>query len=171
MSGFSWSLSLAYFSHLVATVVWLGGLTVNALFLLPIAQRSLDAHAYALFLDRFRQRFNPIAWLCLAILLGSGLMQMGASPQYEGLLVIQNPWSVAIFLKHLVFGLMTAVNAWLTFGIFPHLNRLAWLRAQGKTAPEGERYQRQERFWLQVNWGLSVIVLLLTSAARVAAGG
>ncbi|MCS6908208.1 MAG: CopD family protein [Anaerolineales bacterium] len=170
MDGYFWSLSLVYFFHLLATVVWIGGLAVSALLLLPIAKRSLDPGTYALFLDRFRQRFTPLSWLCLAILVGSGLFQMSASPQYEGFLVVRNPWSVAIFLKHLVFVGMTAVNAWLTWGVYPRLNRLAWLRAQRPSYPEAEYLERSERFWLGVNWVLSLIVLLLTAAARVAAG-
>lgn len=163
------SLSLVYFSHLLATVVWIGGLTVAALFLLPIANQTLEASAYARFLERFRKRFNPLAWLCLAVLVGSGLFQMSVSPQYEGFLVIHNPWSVAIFLKHIAFGLMTAVSAWMTWGIFPQLSRLAWQRAQGQTEQEAERLFRSELFWMRVNWVLSLVVLLLTAAARVAA--
>lgn len=171
MSSSFVTISLVYFAHLLATVVWIGGLTVAALFLFPIAQRTLDPSAYAFFLDRFRKRFNPFAWLCLAILAGSGLLQMSVSPQYEGFLVIQNPWSVAIFFKHIAFGLMTIVSAWMTWGIFPHLNRLAWLRAHGQRNgnADAERFLRSELFWMRVNWVLSLIVLLLTAAARVAA--
>ncbi len=134
------TLSFVYFFHLLATVVWIGGLTVAALFLLPIARRTLNPDAYALFLEHFRRRFNPFAWLCLAVLAGSGLFQMSVSPQYEGFLVIQNPWSVAIFLKHIAFGLMTAVSAWMTWGIFPHLNRLAWLHAHGQSEQNAEAF-------------------------------
>ncbi len=165
------SLSLMYFLHLTAIVVWIGGLTVSALFLIPLAQRTLEPSAYALFFDRFRQRFNPFVWISLMILLGTGLFQMSASPQYEGFLVVQNRWSVAIFVKHLVFGLMTAVSAWLTWGLFPHLNRLAWQRAQTQAQQEAQRLYHNELFWLRVNWVLSLIVLLLTAIARVAAGG
>lgn len=173
MSSSFVTLALVYFAHLVATVVWIGGLTVAALFLLPIARRTLEPGAYARFLERFRKRFNPFAWLCLAILAGSGLFQMSVSPQYEGFLVIQNPWSVAIFLKHVAFGLMTIVSAWMTWGIFPHLNRLAWLRTheQSDENTDAEHLLRSELFWVRVNWGLSLIVLFLTAAARVAAGG
>lgn len=170
MNNLFWVFSLIYFFHFLATVVWIGGLTVSAWFLLPIARQSLQPEAYAPFLDRFRKRFNAVAWLCLAILIGTGLFQMSISPQYEGFLVIQNPWSVAIFLKHLAFGLMTAVSAWLTWGVFPNLNRLVWLRAQGLSESQAERLYHSEQFWVRVNWGLSLVVLLLTAAARVAAG-
>jgi uncharacterized membrane protein len=171
MNSLSWQLSLIYFFHLVATVVWIGGLTVSAWFLFPLAQRSLEPRAYALFCDRFRQRFHPLAWLCLVVLLGSGLFQMSASRQYEGMLVIQNAWSVAILLKHLGFGLMTLVNGWLTFGVYPALNRLAWLRADAQSDQSAEHLQRREIFFLRLNWWLSLLVLLFTAAARVAAGG
>ncbi|MFN3307926.1 MAG: CopD family protein [Anaerolineales bacterium] len=171
MNNSFWLLSLMYVFHLTATVIWVGGLTIAALFLIPISRRVLDPNTYTVFLGRFWQRFNPLAWLCLVILLGSGLFQMSASPQYAGFLVIQNPWSVAIFLKHLAFGLMTAVSAWLTWGIFPRLRRLAWQRAQGQATQQIETLYRSEIFWMRVNWVLSLIVLILTAVARVAAGG
>jgi hypothetical protein len=57
----------------------------------------------------------------------------------------------------------------MTWGIFPHLNRLAWLHAHGQSEQNAERLLRSELFWMRVNWGLSLIVLLLTAVARVAA--
>lgn len=171
MNNSFWGLSLIYSFHLIATVVWVGGVTIAALFLIPVSRTVLDPNAYTVFLDRFWQRFNPLAWLCLVILLASGLFQMSASPQYEGFLVIQNLWSIAIFLKHLAFGFMTVVSAWLTWGIFPRLRRVAWQRAQGQATQQAEPLYRSETFWMRVNWVLSLIVLILTAVARVAAGG
>src|SRR5436190_9397084 len=41
------------------------------------------------------RRFNPLAWISLAVLVASGLTQMSASKNYQGLLRIANPWAAA----------------------------------------------------------------------------
>jgi hypothetical protein len=48
---------------------------------------------------------------------------MSGNPNYEGLLAFENPWSAAILLKHIVFLLMIAVSAYLTWGVIPKLRR------------------------------------------------
>jgi uncharacterized membrane protein len=163
----SWSLSLVYFFHLAATVVWIGGLTSSVLFVLPSARRTLDANAYAVFFDRYRRRLDAAGWLCLLVLLGSGLFQMSAHPQYEGFLAIHNRWAAAIFLKHLAFGGMTAVSALMTWWILPELNRLALRQAQGVSAEGLGKFQQREIWLMRINAILSLIILALTALARV----
>ncbi len=127
-----WALTLAYWLHMLATVVWIGGLTSMVLFVLPAAQSSLGPQEYAGFLDRVTRKLDPLGWLSLTVLVGTGLFQMSASPNYAGFLVIGNRWAVAIFIKHLVFGAMIAVSAYLTWGVLPALRRLALRRAAGQ---------------------------------------
>ena len=50
----TWALTLAYWFHLLATVVWIGGLATLALLILPLAQRQVDQATFARFLDRHR---------------------------------------------------------------------------------------------------------------------
>lgn len=161
-----WALSLAYWLHMLATVVWIGGLTTLVLFVLPVAQGSLGAQDYADFLNRVTRKLDPLGWLSLVVLVGTGLFQMSASPNYAGFLVIDNRWSVAIFVKHLVFGVMIAVSAYLTWGILPALRRLALRRAAGQDTPEAASLSKRETQLLRLNLILGVLVLGLTALAR-----
>ena len=161
-----WGLALAYWLHMLATVVWVGGLTALVLFVLPAAQGSLDAPGYADFLDRVTRKLDPLGWLSLAVLVGTGLFQMSASPNYRGFLVFDNRWAVAILVKHLVIGGMIAVSAYLTWGVLPRLRRLALRRAAGQETPEAAGLSRQETRLLRLNLFLGVLVLGLTALAR-----
>lgn len=161
------ALSITYWLHMLATVVWIGSLAALVLLVLPTAQRALEPKAYANLLDAFQRRLDSIGWFCLVVLTGTGLFQMSASRNYQGFLAIDNRWAVAILLKHIVFLVMVGVSAYLTWGLLPSLRRTAFKLAQGKDAPEAARLQRQNTFLLRLNLTLSVIVLALTALARV----
>jgi uncharacterized membrane protein len=169
----AWGLTAAYWLHMLATVVWIGGLAALALFVLPAARRALDPQAYAAFLDAQLRRFDPLAWFSLAVLTGTGLFQMSGNPNYTGFLAIDNRWAAAILIKHVVFFGMTGLSAYLTWGLLPRLRRLALLRS--RAGPAGEAVAREmqplearELRLLRLNLILGVIVLALTAAARAA---
>jgi uncharacterized membrane protein len=166
-----WALSLTYWLHMLATVVWIGGLAALALVIFPAAQRNLDADAYAALLKGIRRRLDPIGWLSLLVLIGTGLFQMSANPNYEGFLAIDNRWSAAILVKHLFVILMVGVSAYATWGLLPQLERAA-LRRVAQRQDEEQLLQaqlglqHQERLMLRLNLAMGVVVLALTALAR-----
>lgn len=164
-----WALTVVYWVHMVATVVWIGGLASLAILVVPAARRTLEPQAYAALLADLQKRLDPLGWTCLLALGATGLFQMSANPNYAGFLAIDNRWAVAILLKHLVFLVMTAVSAYVTWGLLPKLQRLA-LRSAAQGAPsrpvEGEALQRQENLMLRLNLILALVILALTALAR-----
>ncbi len=162
-------LAAIYWLHLLATVVWIGGLASLALIVFPAAHRSLDAAAFAAFLGRIQERLNQVGWICLAVLGGTGMFQMSSNPHYNGFLAIDNPWAVAIFLKHIAILAMVLASAYHTWGLLPALRRNALRWAAGRQAnPDEEmRLARREQVLLGLNLGLSLLVLALTAWARI----
>lgn len=163
-----WALALAYWLHMMATVLWIGGLVVLSLLVLPAAQKSLDAETYARFLGEIRRRLEPLSWFSILILLASGMLQMSANSNYAGFLAIRGLWASAILIKHILFGLMVAISGYVTWGIIPALRRMALLQASGKPAPDIEKFQHRSILLTQINLVLGVLVLLLTAIARSA---
>jgi uncharacterized membrane protein len=165
----TWVLSAAYWLHMAATVAWVGGLLFQSI-LLPPATRGLEPHARARFYDSLSRRFQPIAWLSLAVLIFTGLTQMAAHPRYAGLLVVEGRWAQAILAKHLAFGGMVLIAAVQTWILQPRLARHLLLEASG-TAPGSEAStrtrQRIDRL-TRVNAVLALVVLALTAIARTA---
>lgn len=167
-----WALSLAYWLHMLATVVWIGGLAATSLFVLPAARRRLSEPLFAEFLGELQQRLDPWSWFSLVLLAGTGMFQMSASPNYSGLLAIQNRWAAAILIKHLLFILMAGLSAYLTWGLLPGLRRIALRRAasgeaSSEVSEEAQRLLHQEKRILQLNLALGVIILGLTAIARL----
>ena len=162
-----WALTLIYWTHMIATVVWIGGLTLLLLFVLPLAQKTLSSTDQLSLLTQLQARFDPISWLCLVLLVGTGMFQMSANPNYDGFLSITNRWSLAILIKHGVFFGMIAVNAMITWSVLPNLRRAALKRQKGLEAPEEQRLQLQEVRLLRINFALGILILGLTALARI----
>jgi len=166
MTPSGWALTLAFWLHLVATVLWIGGLTALALLVLPAARRSLERSAMNSLLAEIQKRLDPLGWFCLAVLVGTGMFQLSANPHYQGFLQIDSPWGIAILVKHILFGGMIALSAYLTWGLLPALRRAA-LR-QAKDPAEANRLERRNLRLLRLNLLLSLLILALTALARAA---
>lgn len=166
MSTPFWALSAAFWLHMLATVVWIGGLGAVALLVLPAARRSLEAEAYSRFLAQLQRYLDPLSWLSLLVLAATGMFQMSANPNYQGFLAVANRWAAAILIKHLVFLIMIALSAYMTWGVLPRLRRIALRQARGLDALEADAVQRQELLLMRLNLILAVIVLGLTAVAR-----
>lgn len=170
MTPSAWALTLAYWLHMIATVVWIGGLAALSIFVLPAARKSLPAEQFALLLADLQRRLDPVGWFCLALLAGTGLFQMSANPNYAGFLAVHNLWAVAILVKHILFFVMTGLSAYMTWAVLPGLSRAALQQASaarsGQPAAAGERLSLQELRLLRLNLILGLLVLGLTALAR-----
>ena len=160
----NWALTLAYGLHLVATVVWIGSLAALAWLVLPAARRVLDTQAWGRLLAEIQKRLDPLSWFCLAVLAGTGMFQLSASPHYQGFLQIDSAWGVAILVKHILFAAMAVLSAYLTWGLLPALRRNA-LRQVADPA-ESARLERRNLFLLRLSLFLSILILALTALAR-----
>jgi uncharacterized membrane protein len=161
-----WALSIAFWLHMLATVLWIGGLVVLSLLVLPAARKTLELTAYASLLADIERRLDPLGWFSILILIASGMIQMSASPQYEGFLSIRSLWSGTILVKHLLFVIMVTISGYITWGVMPQLRRAALLHSRGKDVPDLGVLQRRSVRFMQINLVFGVLVLLLTAIAR-----
>jgi uncharacterized membrane protein len=160
-------LTLMYWLHLIASVLWIGGLAMLVLMiwpnLLPLTGEQREGF-YPL-IDDIEQRFRPAANVSLVILLATGIVQMSGDPYYEGFLAISNPWSVALLVKHMLFGLMLAISLILQSFLLPDLDRVRLLNRQGKRIEGASEVTLRARLrtLTTLNLGIGVIILLLTA--------
>lgn len=161
------SLAISQFFHLLATVVWIGGLVILSILVWPETQRMLaESPAVYSFLTRLRKRFMPLANLSLAVLIVTGLFQMTADPHYQGVLQFANQWSWVILFKHLAVGGMVICGLALQFWVAPALERASLLLARSKGDPE--EWARLRRYEVRLTWvnvALGILVLGFTAWA------
>jgi uncharacterized membrane protein len=159
-------LTISYFLHMIATVFWIGGLVIFLLLVWPEARQTLnDPEASRRIEMRLRRRFRPIANLSLVVLLGTGMIQMSANDNYDGLLQFTNTWSIAMLLKHIAYAGMVVIAGLIQFGIAPALERANLLASKGKQPEEWAKLLKRERQFTWLMGGLGILVLFFTAIA------
>jgi putative copper export protein len=146
-------LATSYLVHLVATVVWIGGIVFMAFVVTPAISGEPG--------------FAPIANLSLIVLIVTGMVQLTANSNYVGFLNFSNTWAKAIFLKHIAVGGMIFAGLYMNLVLQPDLNRTAMLLASGKAEPKDTAaLTRRQSQLTQINLVLAIVVLLFTAVAR-----
>jgi len=165
-----WILTIVYWLHLLATVIWIGGVVSLAIIFLPSIQKTLKTDQKNILYSEIQRRFQPIGWFSLVILSGTGMIQMAAHPAYQGFLNIDNNWAVALFSKHLAIFLLIILMGIMTWGVLPTLKRINLRLSVGKNVSEEEikKSQRLEKILINATLFLSILILFLTAWARAA---
>ena len=161
-------LSLSYTLHLVATVVWIGGLVTMAFVVQPVINSLLsDQKDSARAAEAIQKRFTPLANISLVVLVLTGMVQMTNNKFYRGFLQFDDLWAQAILLKHLAVIAMIVVAGMITFSIQPALRRNAMLIAHGvDDAGMADKLKAQQTRLMRIDLALSGVVLILTAVAR-----
>ena len=159
-----WIISFSYWIHLLATVVWLGGMALLALVAWPaLRQGTLADNQWF----GMQKKFAPWANLSLVLLLITGFVQMTNDPNYSGFMVIDSLWAWAMLLKHLAFVGLTLLTVYVQFSLYPAMSRLALLadtRPQ-LAAAEQEKLSQKEWLFLRINLACAALILLFTAVA------
>lgn len=164
----SWALTIAFWLHMLATVSWVGGQAIISLVVLPLSRKTLAIEDHHKLLSAINKRMSSIGWIGLAVLVGTGMVQLSANDNYTGFLSIDSTWAVAILLKHLAFGGIILFSAYQTWGLAPAIERNTLLQMKGKATPEEQKTLRKREEYIQFgNVVLSVVVLFLTAVARI----
>ena len=159
-----WILAISYWIHLLATIVWLGGVAVMVFIAWPALQKgSLAANQWL----NLQRRSLPWINASLVILLITGFFQMTNDPNYTGFLNVDSTWAWAILLKHIAYGMMVVITVFVQAYLYPAMSRLSLLEEKrpNLAAAEREKLQRQEIRLLRLNLLGAVIVLFFTAVA------
>ncbi len=159
-----WVLVASYWVHLLATVVWLGGIALMAFIAWPaLRQGTLSSNQWF----ALQKRFLPWVNAALVLLLITGFIQMTNDENYTGFLQVDSLWAWAILLKHVAYGGMILLTGALQFALYPAMSRLALLaEANPETAAaERDKLAAREIRYLRLNVVAAMLVLLFTAIA------
>jgi uncharacterized membrane protein len=162
----TWVLTLIYWLHMLATVIWVGSLAAISLLVLPSIKRTLDPDTQLVFIEALQKRLEPIAWFSISLLIVTGLFQMSVNPHYDGFLSTSTQWSLAILTKHILGVFMVVTSAIQTWEIIPAIRRAIIISKKSKNTEELDTLRRREILLLRINFGLSILILGATAVAR-----
>jgi uncharacterized membrane protein len=164
-------LALSYFFHLIATVIWIGGLAILLLLVFPAARRTLADHPdVAAFYTRLRKQFFPLTNFSLVVLVITGFVQMAGDENYDGVLQFSNEWSRAILFKHIAIFGMVICGLVMQYKVAPALERVTLLHSRGKGDPAANAHEitRLKQREIRLTWAnliLGILVLAFTAWA------
>ena len=143
-----------YWLHLLATVVWIGGIIFILFIAIPSSKQVLGAEAGKL-MGEISKRFTPLANYSIFLLVITGVALAGFNKQFSGIRLFENNWINVLSLKCiLVFGMV----------IIHFYRGLILTRKIGKTESASEKasLQKLSLNLVKVNFGFGMLVLLFS---------
>lgn len=152
LSGVNWL-------HLIATVVWIGGIFTNSLVLLPSTKEALEPPAIGRLMGVVMKRFRILIYTSMVVLGVTGVLMNLLNENYLGFMRFGNLWSQVTLIKH-IFTIALIILAIYAFeGLAPKVSKLA---AKGPS-PDLSRLQKLQLSLAYTGFVLGIIILFLTS--------
>lgn len=149
------------FLHVLAAVVWIGGMFFLVLVVVPWLRSGNRAVGSKLLRDT-GIRFRNVGWACFAVLLGTGILNLGlrgvgfahfARPGW-----LTSPFGRAVLLKIGLFAAVLVVSAIHDFAVGPRATRVMEADPGG---PEAVRLRRAASWLGRLNVLLALGLLFL----------
>lgn len=152
---------LSVYLHVLAAVVWVGGMLFLALVAVPVL-RGLPDRERAELVSRLGERFRPVGWMCIGLLAITGVLNLAyRGVSWESAVtgrLWQSPFGQVLAWKLLLVAGMVALSAWHDFVLGPRSARLA--RAGGPADEVARVRLRRRASWVgRVNAVLALGVL------------
>jgi uncharacterized membrane protein len=153
---------LSVWLHIVAAVVWIGGMSFLALILAPVIRRSEYRGIIADLIHSTGVRFRWVGWICLILLVASGTFNLA----YRGFdwtdlwsgRVFQGPFGLVLGIKLMLVAMVLLISALHDFLIGPRATAL-W--QTNPASPETMRLRRQAGWIGRLNLLLALVVVAL----------
>lgn len=154
-----WAEALIHWLHLLAAIIWLGGMIFTAFLLNPILRARLAPEVRLPLIRAVGLRFKYVEWICLGVLLATGLeklRQMGS-------------WEAAFEGS---YGRILTVKLWGVAGmlVLSFLHTFLWgprLAALPPGSPGQAALTRRLVLWARVNLALGLGVVLCAALLRM----
>ncbi|MBI1811372.1 MAG: DUF4149 domain-containing protein [Nitrospirae bacterium] len=152
-------LAVSYWLHLIATVIWIGGIAFILFIAIPSAKQVLGADAGKL-MGEISKRFTPIANYSIIFIVVTGAALTGFNKQFSGIGNFGNSWSLTLIMKHVLVFVMVAVHFYRGLVLAPKI-------ARTETVSQKTSLQKLSLNLVKVNFCLGVMVLLLSGIMSV----
>ena len=153
---------LSYWIHLLATIIWLGGIALMALVALPALKRGqLAANQWL----QLQKQFSLWANGSFVLLLITGFVQMTNDSNYTGFMTLDSTWAWAMLAKHIAFVVMVLLMLYMQFSLYPAMERAKMLGEKRPSLAKSQQEQlsKQETRLLWLNLGVAGLVLFFTA--------
>ena len=157
-----WVLALSHFIHVMGTVVWIGGILMTLLVILPSSKAALEsAPMVGKLIKEVAKRFTPLANISILMLIATGIILFYYDKNYTSFLDLKNRWNVVIALKHFFVATMIVIHFYR--GLIRNQNIEKF--SSQPNEKQSSRLKKISLDLVKVNFALGIIVLLLTAVS------
>ena len=151
-------LTAANWLHLVATVVWIGGMATNILNLLPSMRETLEPPVMGKLMGAVMKRFRKMIYFSIATLVVTGVVINLFHESSQEIMPMENLWNLVILIKLVVTTVLIFIAVYAFESLAPKMGKLA---AKGPS-PELARLQKFQIKLAVTGFMLGLLILLLT---------
>ncbi len=148
--------------HILAGMVWIGGMVFFSLVLIPLTRRKEYSDRAAALVRASGERFRAISWICLGILVVTGLINLHfhGFTWHSALSRVQwgSPFGLLLAHKLVLVVLILVVSAFHDFYVGPKAT--AALEAEPGSA-RAKSYRRTASWLARINLILALAVVVL----------
>ena len=156
-------LSLSHFFHLLATVIWIGGIFMVLLVILPSARTSLEPTAMAGLMKEITGKFTPLANASILVMVITGVIIALYKEKFGGFLNMGDFWNGTLVFKHLLVAMMIIIHFYRGLVLAPRIGKLSAQAAESPSlSAQVAGLQKLSLNLVKTNCILGIIVLLAT---------
>ena len=157
-----WIQALSHLLHVWGTVVWIGGILMILLVILPGSKAALEsAPMVGKLMKEVAKRFTPLANISILLLIATGIVIFYYDKNYTSFLDMKNRWNVMIALKHVLVAIMIIIHFYR--GLI--LNKKIETSSSKPNENQSSRLKKISLDLVKVNFAMGIIVLLLTAVS------
>jgi uncharacterized membrane protein len=152
-------LVLSYWLHVLAAVIWVGGIASILFVVLPSARKVLGGEAANL-MKEVSGKFTPMANLSIVLLIVTGLALLWWDNRPAGFGESDNAWTFPFGLKLILASMMILIHLYRNRVLAPKIARTT-------SEPSKTSLQRLSLILVKMNLIIGIAVLLLSSMVAV----
>ncbi len=151
--------AVIYWVHLLATVLWFGGMMTNIFVFMPTALKVLDPPNVGKLMGAIMKKFRGIVYTCLGTLFITGFLINSMQRNFPQTGDLKSLWMNASKFKHIAI----AVLLLMVIYAFEILARKAGKLAAKGPSPELKKLQSQQKAIGFLSFIVSLVILFLTA--------
>ena len=102
--------SVLDFFHIMATIMWIGGIIVNNIIIRPALTKALEPRQVNEVMGLIMKKFRIIVYVSIIVLGITGIPMKIASEYYLGIINFENSWEIVGFIKHIFVFILAIIS-------------------------------------------------------------
>ena len=133
------------------------------LVLSPSAKESLEPPVRGRFIGSYMKRFRVLAYVCMGVLVVTGVIMMLFSPKYTGGFDLSSPWALFLLLKHIFVVVLIVIGVYILEIVFPKITQAG----AKEPSPEMPKLQTLLGKLGMTSFAIGLLILLFTAVTSV----